>query len=340
LIAVLSGMRFNEIVEFVLTCYDFDGTQMLSVDEVTLSLRSTATGLCKLCSLRIPREEYIEQLVATIFAEQVGMEVTDSMKLRISILTLELSRHPDIRSWFFYFNSPDPSGLSYHDVSKTEIDHIAENPRVTRNRTELQAINWSIRCEATPTEIDSILNPWVGTVALLTPFQYANQTVRRLPPDESLAMEWVYGYQGEKCRNNVRYNFQGDLIYHVSKYVVVYSFTKHEQTIFTGHTEEILCLSMHPEGQLVASGDSGPFPSVIVWNSNDRTVAFVDKSFHREGVIQVCFSPNGTGSFWQQLAIIRSKRFTCISGQRIICSLARTWTLATVCLARFSLMVP
>jgi WD40 repeat protein/Ca2+-binding EF-hand superfamily protein len=293
LIAVLSGMRFNEIVEFVLTCYDFDGTQMLSVDEVTLALRSTATGLCKLCSLRIPREEYIEQLVATIFAEQVGMEVTDSMKLRISILTLELSRHPDIRSWFFYFNSPDPSGLSYHDVSKTEIDHIAENPRVTRNRTELQAINWSIRCEATPTEIDSILNPWVGTVALLTPFQYANQTVRRLPPDESLAMEWVYGYQGEKCRNNVRYNFQGDLIYHVSKYVVVYSFTKHEQTIFTGHTEEILCLSMHPEGQLVASGDSGPFPSVIVWNSNDRTVAFVDKSFHREGVIQVCFSPNG-----------------------------------------------
>jgi Ca2+-binding EF-hand superfamily protein len=119
LIAVLSGMRFNEIVEFVLTCYDFDGTQMLSVDEVTLALRSTATGLCKLCSLRIPREEYIEQLVATIFAEQVGMEVTDSMKLRISILTLELSRHPDIRSWFFYFNSREPWGLSSHDFSKT-----------------------------------------------------------------------------------------------------------------------------------------------------------------------------------------------------------------------------
>lgn len=30
-LAVLSGMRLNEIIEFVLTSYDFDGTQMLSI---------------------------------------------------------------------------------------------------------------------------------------------------------------------------------------------------------------------------------------------------------------------------------------------------------------------
>lgn len=30
-LAVLSGMRFNEVVEFILTSYDFDGTQMLSI---------------------------------------------------------------------------------------------------------------------------------------------------------------------------------------------------------------------------------------------------------------------------------------------------------------------
>jgi WD40 repeat protein/Ca2+-binding EF-hand superfamily protein len=291
--AVLSGMRFNEIVEFILTCYDFDGTQMLSVDEVTLALRSTATGLCKLSSLRIPKEEFIEQLVAAIYAEQVGMEVTDAMKLRISVVTLDLSRHPDIRSWFYYFNSPRPSGLNYYDVSRVEIDHTSENPLVIRHMEEMQAMNWSLKCKAAPTEIDSMLNPWVGTVALLTPFQYANQAARRLPPDESLAIEWVYGYQGEKCRNNVRYNFQGDLVYNTSKYAVVYSFTKHEQSVFTGHSEEILCLAVHPDGQHIATGDGGPFPSVMVWNSTDRSVAFVDNAFHRDGVIHVGFSPNG-----------------------------------------------
>lgn len=81
---------------------------------------------------------------------------------------------------------------------------------------------------------------------MLTPVQYANQTMRRAPPDESLSVEWVYGYQAERARNNVRYNYQGDMVYHVSKYAIVYNLNSHEQSVFTGHTEEILCLAMHP----------------------------------------------------------------------------------------------
>ena len=45
--AALSGMKLKEIVEFVLSIYDFDGSQMLSIDEVTLAFKSLSTGLCK-----------------------------------------------------------------------------------------------------------------------------------------------------------------------------------------------------------------------------------------------------------------------------------------------------
>jgi Ca2+-binding EF-hand superfamily protein len=65
-VAAISGMRLHEIIEFILTCYDFDGTQLLSIDEVTLALKSVTTGLCKFTNLPSPREELIEQLVSTV----------------------------------------------------------------------------------------------------------------------------------------------------------------------------------------------------------------------------------------------------------------------------------
>ena len=65
-VAALSGMRVLEMLEFILTSYDFDGVSSLSVDEVTLALKSVSTGLCKVCGLPSPREELIEQLVSTV----------------------------------------------------------------------------------------------------------------------------------------------------------------------------------------------------------------------------------------------------------------------------------
>ena len=49
-----------------MSCYDFDGAQHLSVDEVTLALKSATTGLCKLSAQKYPREEVIEQLVSEV----------------------------------------------------------------------------------------------------------------------------------------------------------------------------------------------------------------------------------------------------------------------------------
>lgn len=69
-IAALSGMRLVEILEFTLTAYDFDGTASLSIDEVTLALKSVSTGLCKVCETQSPREELIEQLVSTVRWQQ------------------------------------------------------------------------------------------------------------------------------------------------------------------------------------------------------------------------------------------------------------------------------
>ena len=41
-------MSVADTLEFVLGCYDFDGSGRLTIDEITLAFKSTVTGMCKL----------------------------------------------------------------------------------------------------------------------------------------------------------------------------------------------------------------------------------------------------------------------------------------------------
>lgn len=159
-------------------------------------------------------------------------------------------------------------------MNESEVDCTSENPLVVRTPDELNAIDWNVRNQYLPPEPEGSQNPWIASVVMLTPVQYANQAMRKAAPDEALGIEWIYGYQAEKCRNSVRYNFQGDLVYNVSKYAIVYNFNRHEQRIFSGHTEEILCLTMHPVSELphpwkgcaptaIHSQPSLPFPTAM-----------------------------------------------------------------------------
>lgn len=105
-IAALSGMQIQEILEFVLSIYDFDGTQSLSIDEIALAFKSLTNGLCKLADQSPPKESDIERLVATLF--QHCLQSTDSsvLRIRVSSLIESLTSHPDVRSWFAFFGSP------------------------------------------------------------------------------------------------------------------------------------------------------------------------------------------------------------------------------------------
>lgn len=114
-------------VTVILTSYDFDGTQQLSVDEVTLALKSAATGVCKLYNKKFPREELIEQLVTEVFRQIGGVTATELSLFRISVLTEQLRNHPDILCWYNAFGEPPQHDLQKHDVVFTEVDFQKEN---------------------------------------------------------------------------------------------------------------------------------------------------------------------------------------------------------------------
>ena len=345
--AVLSGMKKRAIMEFILTIYDFDGTECLSLDEVVLALKSVSAGLCKLQvpqdttreRVIVAKEEQIEQLVSEIFCSQNDAgEVDDSVRLSIKVLTQLLIAHPDVSFWFNYFSSPSQIGMPTYELTERDKDFATENPIQIRSVLEELAVNWDVRCEepggtassigsggsagtlnsqhtmgsvkllaqpliassqlvAASTTIDSDApkkeEQWRSAVALLTPVEFAGANLTKSSPNCSIAPEWMYGYQSQKSKCNLYYSSKGEVVYNTSKYAIIYSIKLHEQRIFSGHNEEILSLRLHPSKQIAATGEIGSVPKLLVWNIETHKILYSSAGFHRNGITQLSFSPDG-----------------------------------------------
>eukprot|EP01116_Phalansterium_solitarium_P002565 TRINITY_DN1264_c2_g1_i5.p1 TRINITY_DN1264_c2_g1~~TRINITY_DN1264_c2_g1_i5.p1 ORF type:complete len:658 (+),score=335.13 TRINITY_DN1264_c2_g1_i5:2551-4524(+) len=133
----------------------------------------------------------------------------------------------------------------------------------------------------------------------------SNHVDTRPTPKGGLDLDFVYGYRGYDTRNNLFYNKDGKIVYHVAAVGLILDPKTGTQNQFIGHhTDDILSLAIHPDGKLVATGEIGKKPKIIVW---DSTSAETDTShgvpsaemrstiqgFHERGIAALAFSPDG-----------------------------------------------
>jgi hypothetical protein len=93
---------------------------------------------------------------------------------------------------------------------------------------------------------------------LFAPSGWAPSKSDGQPPDKSLQLTRVYGYQGKGAWDNVHYNAAGSIVYFIAGVGVVLSPADNAQRFFLGHNEDITCLAMHPDRQTVATGQTDP----------------------------------------------------------------------------------
>ncbi|MGH0132992.1 UNVERIFIED_CONTAM: hypothetical protein FKN15_059554 [Acipenser sinensis] len=62
----------------------------------------------------------------------------------------------------------------------------------------------------------------------------------RTAPRCQLRLEWVYGYRGHQCRNNLYYTTGKEVVYFVAGVGVVYNTREHTQKFFLGHNDDII----------------------------------------------------------------------------------------------------
>ena len=59
-------------------------------------------------------------------------------------------------------------------------------------------------------------------------------------PDSQLRLDWVYGYRGHQCRNNLYYTASGEVVYFVAGVGVVCNAAEKRQRFFLGHSDDII----------------------------------------------------------------------------------------------------
>ena len=61
-------------------------------------------------------------------------------------------------------------------------------------------------------------------------------------------------YRGYDCRNNLFYLQNGDIVYHVAALGIIHNTVKNTQRFYNAHTDDVLCLCIHPVKDIVATG--------------------------------------------------------------------------------------
>lgn len=181
------------------------------------------------------------------------------IQLRITEIVDAFVRHADIWSWYNYFSNCPQHNLQKYEMRAAEVDYEQEFKFHPLKQSLRDALQWNVRCKAPKQPLAkppsaekeeegdvASIDPWISAALLLTPLQYSSVQLPKTSPGVTLSPAWIYGYQAEKTRGNVRYASSGAVVYPVSKYIVVYSVEQHEQIVFTGHNEEVVSLAMHP----------------------------------------------------------------------------------------------
>ncbi|XP_046848411.1 echinoderm microtubule-associated protein-like 6 [Xenia sp. Carnegie-2017] len=115
----------------------------------------------------------------------------------------------------------------------------------------------------------------------------------RTAPRSQLRLEWVYGYRGHQCRNNLYFTASKDLVYFVAGVGIVYNLKGNTQRFFLGHNDDIICLALHPEKQFVATGQVGKDPYICVWDTKNCKNVSILKDAHQQGVASLSFNASG-----------------------------------------------
>jgi microtubule-associated protein-like 6 len=137
------------------------------------------------------------------------------------------------------------------------------------------------------------VKPWLGAIRAPSGWVKPPRNQNK-PPGINLELEWVHGYRGKDCRNNVRYLPDGRIVYHAAGLGIIYNPQNHSQTFFNRHVDDITAFALSPNGNLVATGEVGRRPNIFVWDTASMMPVANFKQPLEHCIAAVAFSPSGT----------------------------------------------
>ncbi|XP_078576202.1 uncharacterized protein LOC144861944 isoform X2 [Branchiostoma floridae x Branchiostoma japonicum] len=129
------------------------------------------------------------------------------------------------------------------------------------------------------------------------PDRYWYKPVNHKYPEHKLSLDWVFGYRGNDCRNNLFPLASGEVVYFTGTVAVMYDHLQCRQRHYVEHTGEIRSIAVHPDKVTVATGqtevqyDSYSQAHIRIWDSRTlQTQKVLGTGALENAVIALTFS--------------------------------------------------
>ena len=298
-------------MNFVFTCYDFDESGELSLDEMTLSLKSTVTGLCKISNLPIPTLSDFELIAKLAFA---AAEKESDDTITSSEFLQYITANPTSASWVSAYDDleADDDLMTAPPTTPDESDSAPQNLTIPDSIVSESSDANNHKSPPPPPALSGDL-AWLSDLdAAKPPAPPAEEGDDGAPaprpentaaPNSSLSLSWVHGYSGATSRGNVAYTSEKGIVYPAATVGVVHLPADEEndrpeksQKFFQDHHTEIISQATSADGSLVATGSKDGI--VHVWDASSmKSKLIISSSFFARtntGVVKIAFNESST----------------------------------------------
>jgi microtubule-associated protein-like 6 len=303
-LCMVSGMEEEGKLKFVFNCYDFSEGKEVTVDEMTLAIKSTLTGLAKVAKFELPSLSAMEVVSKAAF-RHAGIDA-ETGKLTHEAFVTYCSRSPDVSSWINFFE--DCADTAQEKGGPPEDEELMEEGTDPRRSAAQEAQNADEGDDVDTSGEATADMAWAQLVGQEGSTPTEPPASNAAIPDVNADLKWVHGYRAADTRNNLRYTGDGQICYHAAGVGIVYTAAgwtdpaggeeavateKAAQRFNTDHTDDIIALAMHPSGKFVATGEMGNSPKIVVWDTATMQSVQIISGFHKLAVQHLEFSPSG-----------------------------------------------
>ena len=182
----------------------------------------------------------------------------------------------------------------FHNTSNTKYDSITsiDKNTINDNRSKLpDLLTIAKKNDSSPAKKDGLLHhtPLKETV-VIEGIRYPQcrsivygpsdvientSTINSSPPNERLSLKYVHGYDGDIMMHgggirgkNIMFVGTNRIIYPAAALVIIMDIDTNTQAYFSAHTENVTCVTCHPNRAICASGQMGKDGRICIWDQN------------------------------------------------------------------------
>ncbi|XP_054706951.1 cilia- and flagella-associated protein 251-like [Uloborus diversus] len=107
-------------------------------------------------------------------------------------------------------------------------------------------------------------------------------------------LQWVFGHESKVPPVNLSTQGTKSVVFSAGSIVICLDWMKNTQSMLVGHKNDVISIAASPSKKFIASADSGPENSLIIWHSKTKMIFNkISGCFPIEGIVKMSFSHDG-----------------------------------------------